>query len=84
MADFKPAWWQLKKPIIDYRTGIITALICIFVLFVCGYFLVTNAIVKNEYPNAKVSDMSWCWPIIYLASAILGLDIILSIFNVIG
>jgi hypothetical protein len=84
MIEFKPAWWQLKKPLIDNGEALAVACICLVVLFICGFLLGTDAIMQNKYPNVKIPERPGCWPIFYLASSIIVLEIILAFFNVIG
>ena len=90
MADFEPAWWQLKKPIISYRVVNSILIICIMGLFVCGMVFLLNEIYEGRKSSKKSQEIPMSeprlkgkdtLPAIYAFSGTLGLLILLRIFN---
>jgi hypothetical protein len=90
--DFKPAWWQLKKPIIPSRVVDSILIICIIGLFTCAMvFLVNHHMYEARKSSKKSQEISMSepkikgkdtLPAIYAFSGTLGLLILLRVFNV--
>jgi hypothetical protein len=89
--DFKPAWWQLKKPIIPYRVVESILIICIMGLFTCAMVFLVNHMYEARKSSKKSQEIPMSepkikgkdtLPAIYAFSGTLGLLILLRVFHV--
>ena len=81
MADFKPAWWQVKKPFINRGLANIIGVICVVVIIVCLFMIFATTF--NKKPDSNL-DIEKYVKIIIGSGITLFIGVLLNTFNCIG
>jgi apolipoprotein N-acyltransferase len=78
MSDFKPAWWQVKKPFINRGLANIIGVVCVIIIIVCLFMI--YATIANKKPDSNLYIDQYV-KIIIGSGSTLFIGILLNTFN---